>query len=230
MSREFEVREEVVLPATPEQVWAAVATPEGHAAWFMSVDDIGAENATAWDPPKRFATKTPIAEDGSFHAFEYLIEGREGSTVLRFVHSGVLTDEWSEDYEDMTAQGWTMYLHTLAEYLTHFPGRPATYVEAEGPRSSAAPEAWAKLEAVLGVSAVGDEVSLDVPGVPKVEGVVDYLLPTFVGVRTADGLYRFHGRSALGMVAAVGHHLYGTEIPAADHVEAWRTWLHDVFA
>jgi uncharacterized protein YndB with AHSA1/START domain len=32
MSRDFEIRQEVVLGATPEQVWQAIATPEGQAA------------------------------------------------------------------------------------------------------------------------------------------------------------------------------------------------------
>ena len=44
-----------------------------------------------------------------------------------------------------------------------------------------------------------------VPGIDPIDGVVDYLTATFVGVRTADGLYRFYGRDAFGWpVGAAG--------------------------
>ncbi|WP_067135277.1 hypothetical protein [Microtetraspora malaysiensis] len=53
----------------------------------------------------------------------------------------------------------------------------------------------------LGVSdrvEVGDEVRLPPAGLTPIEGVVDYATPVFLGVRSADALYRFYGRDAWG--------------------------------
>ncbi|MCP3805257.1 SRPBCC domain-containing protein [Allokutzneria sp. A3M-2-11 16] len=228
MGREFELRLEVVLPATPEEVWTLVATPEGQAAWFMPGEEIGPDGAEVWDPPKRLVFRTPSADDGSFHAFEYLIEGQEDGTALTFVHSGVTGAGWSEEYEEITTIGWAFYLHTMREYLTHFRGRPNVYVEADGPESSARQQAWDQLLATLGASAVGDEVSLDVPGLPRQQGVVDIINDNFVGFRTEDSLVRFHGRMRLGMSIAVSQHAY-SPIDAEAYTAAWKAWLDAQF-
>jgi uncharacterized protein YndB with AHSA1/START domain len=144
MGHEFEVRKEIELPATPEQVWDAIATGPGLDSWFMGRNEIepregGAARLTiaghtdeatvvGWEPGKRFADRTATADDGSFMATEYLIEGRDqGSTVLRMVQSGVLGDNWETEFEAMKV-GWDLYLGTLAAYLRHFPGRTATPV------------------------------------------------------------------------------------------------------
>src|SRR5690606_40761530 len=97
--KKFEIRKEVVLEATPEQVWRAIATPEGQAAWspdpYASHEGLTVEQ----DPPSRLTVRTPEAPNGAFHAFEYLIEARDGSTtVLRFVHSGFLGDDWDAEF------------------------------------------------------------------------------------------------------------------------------------
>jgi uncharacterized protein YndB with AHSA1/START domain len=236
MSREFEIRKEVVLEATPEQVWQAIATPEGQAAWLFPPEidpDASGANSDA-DPPNRLSVTTPAAPDGSFHAFEYVIEGRDGgTTVLRFVHSGMISDDWGDDFAVMTGHGWDMYLHTLGEYLRHFAGRRATYVAADGPPASMAAESWPRLLNALGLNedvAPGDKVSTRVEGVGPVEGVVDYVQPTFVGVRGAEALYRFHGRSLMGMPTAVGHHLYAAGVDHDEQVKSWESWLAQVFA
>ena len=235
MGREFELRKEVSLEATPEQVWDAIATGPGLAAWFMLMEmDPESGMVTAWEPGKRLAIQTPEAEDGSTQAFEYLLEARDGgTTVLRFVHSGVLGRDWSDEFPSMTGHGWDMYLHTLALYLKHFAGRPAAYVEAEAPESSAADSAWPVLLGALGVSGPvgpGDPVRLALDGLDPIEGVVDYVGPTFLGIRTSDALYRFHGRAPLGMPIAVGHHVYRDDVDTERATEQWRAWLAGVFA
>lgn len=60
------------------------------------------------------------------------------------MHSGFLGDDWDADFDygEMTTHGWDLYLHTLAEYFRYFPGRPATFVAAQGPAESTMPEAW----------------------------------------------------------------------------------------
>jgi len=96
MAREFEIRREVELPATPEQVWEAVATGPGNAGWLWPMEiepgvgsaaEVGA--VTAWEPARHFAVRAE-GENGWFNALEFLIEARDGGTaVLRYVHSGI---------------------------------------------------------------------------------------------------------------------------------------------
>jgi uncharacterized protein YndB with AHSA1/START domain len=230
MSGEFEVRREVVLPATPEQVWAAVATGPGLTAWFMPMAlDPASDTVTAWEPGSRLAVRTPAAEGGAAQTFEYRIEPGTDGTVLRFVHGGLATDELA----GITGRGWDMYLHTLAQYLRHFPGRAATYIEAEAPQSSADASAWPVLLRALGLPEAvgpGDAVRVTPDGLEPLAGTVDYLAADFLGIRTSDALYRFHGRAALGMTIAVGHHLYRDGVDPERTTRAWRTWLDGVFA
>lgn len=230
MPHEFHIRKEISLAGSPDEVWDAIATPAGLAAWFMPmpIDPAGAA-VKVWEPGKRLLVEPPAAADGSTQAFEYLIEGRDGgTTVLRFVHSGFVGGDWDDEFEAMTSGGWDMYLHTLAQYLAFFPGRSAVYVEADGPASSAAGHGWAALVAAVGERAdpeVGGAARIDLPGADAVVGVVDYRSPTFLGVRTADALIRFHGRAAIGMPVAVSHHAYGQHVDAATITHAWQAWL-----
>jgi hypothetical protein len=153
--------------------------------------------------------------------------------VLRFVHHGFTGDAWSEHFEAVTGSGWDMYLHTLGQYLTRFPGRPAVYLEAEAPPASAEADAWPGLIAALGLSdpvELGAAVHLQLPGVGAVEGVVDYASPTFVGLRAPLALIRFHGRALLGMPVAVSQHTYLTTFDVASAQRGWEAWLAAVFS
>jgi uncharacterized protein YndB with AHSA1/START domain len=210
VSRPFEIRRQVALPVAPEEVWRAVATPEGQAGWFMTGDDTAAE-ITA-DPPHR------LEQRFGTQAIEYVIEAVDGGTaVLRFVHSGMLEDDWGDEFETMTRLGWDMYLFTLGEYLRHFPGRPAVYAEAEAPGT---PEAWKRI-----LAALGDPVEGATARTPLGTGVVDLRTDHYLGIRTADALLRFHERSPLGMPVAVGHHDCTPGADPADLTRSWTTWL-----
>lgn len=250
MSGEFELHKKVELDAEPEQVWEAIATGPGISSWFMGPHEIeprvGGRMAltigdfcaqatiTTWDPPKRFAYRGEQSPDGSFHAMEYLIEGREGaSTVLRFVHSGFLSDDWGAEYEDMTSHGWDRYLHTLAQYLKYFPGRPGTFVHAEAPPAAEGQDGWALLTEGLGLDgpvSSGDRVRLTPEGLAPIEGVVDCVVPGhqgFLGIRGSEGLYRFHGG---GHQIGVGHHLFARDVSGEESGKAWQAWLNRVFS
>jgi hypothetical protein len=233
MPKEFEIRREVALPVSPAQVWDAIATGPGQAAWFMPMPvDPDSDMVKVWEPGERLLVETPEQDDGSMQAFEYVIEARgEGTAVLRFVHRGFLGDDWSDEFEPMTGAGWDMYLATLVQYLTHFADRPATYIEAEGPASSASADAWPALLAALGRGsevALGDQVHVALDGATPIDGEVDYVTRSFVGIRTGDALIRFHGRWPLDMTVAVSHHAYGT-VDAAATTKAWTAWLAGVF-
>lgn len=226
MSREFELRKEVVLEATPEQVWEAISTAAGNTAWFQPIEDVDpdAANVVAWDPPRH------LKVDAGTQAFEYLVEARDGGTaVLRFVHSGVLDDNWTGEYEDLTGKGWDLYFHTLAQYFRHFPGRRATYVEADGPK---VPDAVAreKLLDELGLGerpSIGERVRLSLDG-GVVDAEVDYTGHGTIGLRTVDGLIRFHLRDKIDMPVAVAHYVYGTSIDVPRFTRAWEAWLNRV--
>jgi uncharacterized protein YndB with AHSA1/START domain len=251
MGHEFELRKEITLAATPEQVWEAIATGPGIDAWFMGRNQVepregGAARMTlagvtdestvsVWEPPKRFATRSSQAEDGSFMAFEYLIEGRDnGTTVLRLVQSGVLGGDWETEYESLRT-GWDLYLHTLGQYLRWFPGRTATVVSAVRPQAADPDHAWTVLKHELGLVgpvAEGDRARLPVPGPAPIEGAVDYAdLPTFLGVRTGKGLYRFiHSGPLRGNVVVLGHHIFAGQADQTQTERAWQSWLDKLFA
>jgi uncharacterized protein YndB with AHSA1/START domain len=248
VGHEFELQNEIALAAGPEQVWDAIATGPGVDAWFMGRNEIepregGATRLTigdqtersiitGWEPGRRFAHRTEPGEDGAFMAVEYLIEGRDGgSTVLRLVQSGVLGGDWKTEYEALKT-GWYMYLHTLAQYLTYFPGRTAGTVSAFRP-GVAADRFWVALQDRLGLGdavSAGDRASLSIEGLALIEGVVDCMgLSTFLGVRTDDALYRFiHAGPQRGNTAVLDHHLFAPGIDAAKAEQAWQDWLDDL--
>jgi uncharacterized protein YndB with AHSA1/START domain len=243
---QFDVRREVVLHATPEEVWDAVATPEGNAAWLFpgpplegrlgATDGFGT-TVTAWDPPHHFAVRTE-GDGGWFNALEFVIEGREGGTAtLRYAHSGIFVDDWDNQY-DAVSQHTDFYLHTLGEYVRHFAGRTARFVGdvpggIAGPPASAEPSAYARLREVLGLAgevAEGDSISIELEGLDPLVGVVDYLRPNFIGIRTDDGLYRFFVRSSFGGPVGVVAHLFRDGVDVEATKRAWQDWLERVYA
>lgn len=245
MSHEFELVHDVELEATPEQVWAAIATGPGIDSWFMGRNEVEPREGgttrmampgftveatiTAWEPGRHFAYRGDPAEDGSFMAFEYLIEGREGSaTSLRLVHSGILTGDWEAEY-DALRKGNPLYLATLAQYLKHFPGRTAVPVAAFGPQQPDQDAVWTAITTAVGLSKdvrEGDAVSFTFDG-RSVDGVVDTVLePGFLGVRTDDALLRFVGG---GGVIMTGHHIFA-DVDQATSERAWTEWLEAAFA
>ena len=241
MSRESEIRREVELPATPEEVWEAIATGPGNATWLFpneiepglgAKSRDGATTTTAWDPPRHFAVRTE-GEGGWFNALEFVIEAREGGTaVLRYVHSGIFVDDWDNQY-DAANQHTDFYLHTLGQYLQHFNGRRVTYVGGgpggiQGPDASAGPGGFDGLRRALGVDdgvAEGDTVRVEPDGLQPFEGVVDYLRPNFVGIRSGNALYRFFGRNAFGMPVGMSIHLFENVADAESIERRWKAWL-----
>jgi hypothetical protein len=229
MGKEFEIRREVELPATPEQVWEAVATGPGTASWLFP-EEPGPNDIVESDRPYRYAVRTE-GEGGFFNALEFVIEAREGGTaVLRYVHSGVFDDEGWENQYDAVNSHTDFYLHTLGQYLEHFSPKTATYIGGgpggiDGPEASMTPDAFETLKRALGASAEGDRVSLPNGGG---EGVVDYANDRFLGVRTGDALYRFFGRNAFGGPVGMSVHHFG-DVDADATGRSWSDWLQSVY-
>ncbi len=246
MAHPFEVRKEIEIEATPEEVWEAIATGPGIDSWFMGSNAVEPGEGgvvrmtlpgwtleatiTAWDPPSRLETRTAEDEDGRVMAFEYLIEGRGGgSTVVRFVHSGFLAgDGWEEEYEALR-EGDPAYVFKLAEYVKYFRGRTAVPVSAYGPQVDRE-RAWTVFRETLGLTGEvheGDPVRVTPEGLPPIDGVVDFVSPSFLGVRTNDGMYRFiHG---LGGTVVLGHHIF-SDVDQQATERAWQDWVGRAFA
>jgi uncharacterized protein YndB with AHSA1/START domain len=246
VGHDWEQHDEVEVDATPEQVWEAIATGPGYDSWFMGRTEIvpgegGAvrtdlgghvmgSTITAWEPLRRFAYRGDETPDGRFIAFEFLIEGRaQGSTVLRVVTNGFLPgDDWEGEYDAMV-KGGAMYFATLVAYLTHFAGRTATPITAAAPRVSDPRGVFDRVPAALGLAAgpaVGDRVRAAPRGLPAIEGVVDFVNPDTLGIRTLDALYRFVNGFMGPMI--VTHHLFADDVDRNDTEHAWRAWLADL--
>jgi hypothetical protein len=237
MPREFEIRREIELPATPEQVWEAVATSAGNAAWLFP-NLIEPHQAQVYEPPHRFVIRME-GEDGWFNSIEDVIEARDGGTaVLRYVHSGIFTEDWDDQY-DAAGLHTDFYLHTLGEYLRHFNGRRATYIGGEGSSGLEGPEASSKpgsldvVKRTLGLdgdAAAGDTVRVELEGIAPQDGVVDYVTPHFLGIRTNEGLIRFFGRDRWGLPTGMSGHLFADGVDRNRTEDAWQAWLNEVFA
>jgi hypothetical protein len=235
---QFDCSREVVLPAAPEKVWDAVATTEGNAGWLFpnEIDPTGA-GARAWQPPTHFAIRH---EQGDwFNDLEFAIEDRgDGTSALHYSHCGVFPPEDFDAQNQGIQQHTDFYLHTLGEYLEHFPGRRATYVGPvpggiEGPPSSATPDGLARLQRALGLGegvSEGDTVTLAPAGLEPIAGVVDYLRPNFMGIRTADALYCFFGRGAFGGPVAVTIHQFSNGVEPEELTGRWQRYLAASFA
>jgi uncharacterized protein YndB with AHSA1/START domain len=245
----FKVEDEVTVDASPEQVWEAITSGPHIDSWLMGRTEIeprqgGAartnfggfvmeSTVTAWEPPKRLAYQTGEGPDGALTAFEYRVEGRGGGkTVIRFVHSGFLAGAgWEAEY-DALKKGDPAYLHTLAQYVTHFAPRTATRnIFAPIPASIDKNRAWAVFTAELGLTgtpSIGDLVKSTLDGLPPIEGVVDFVNPDFLGVLASDGLYRFiHGHD--GSVV-VEHHIFAEHPDERETVPNWQSWGNQAFA
>ena len=153
-------------------------------------------------------------------------------------HSGILADGWEDQYDAI--DGHTdFYLHTLGQYLEHFNGRHASYVGQpsagiEGPagRRLAAGDGAAarRARARRRRSRVGDRVHASLGDAGMLDGVIDYSTPEFLGVRAADGLYRFFGRNHYGGVVGMSAHLFADGVDTARREAGLKAWLDGVYA
>ena len=235
MSKEFKCEREVQLQASPEQVWESVATTDGLSAWLfpMPIPGLG-EGTTSWDPPNHLAIRMEQGE--WFNALEYVIEGRGGSSVLRYIHHGIFVDDWDTQF-DAVQQHTDFYLHTLGQYLEFFGGQIATFIGEvpggiQGPTRSAESDGFDRLKKALGLDAsvqAGRPVHLEPSGLDAIDGLVDYAQPNFLGIRSSDSLYRFFGRNAFGQPVGMTIHRFGDSGDTDAVASRWHGWLSRIF-
>ena len=248
MPHPFRIETSVEIEATPEEVWEAITTGKELDGWWIGAPNeveprlggkvrqnfggaISESTITAWDPPHHFMDEGTPGPDGVVHAMEYTLEGRSGTTIVRFVHSGFLADDWEAEY-DALAEGDPMYIHQLAQYVRFFRGRPVSIVEHFQPGITDRQAAMTILHGALGVGddiAVGDAVRLEPAGIAPIVGAVDYVSSTILGVRTDDALYRF-AFIPMGGGIYLGHHVYRDDVDVAAATAAWAGWLDQAVA
>jgi hypothetical protein len=212
MDESFEVRWEGVLPGTPAQVWDAITVHGIGWIWDIEYEPRvgGAERGlstdggtvTAWEPPRRFQTRAE-RPDGWRNQLDYTLEpyGPGGErTYLRYVHQSV-TDDYGV-VVDGCARHTEFYFHSLGQYVGHFAGRDAKYVEITAPGSV-------------------DDVVARVLAHAGADVVMDYRTPAFLGLRADDALIRVFGREAWGGPVSLYLHLFD---PAADAAAVEREW------
>jgi uncharacterized protein YndB with AHSA1/START domain len=134
---------EFTTPGTPEQVWEAMATGPGNAAWFTRATieehvggrlrfhfgaDMSTEGeVTTWQPPETFGYVEREWMPGAPPvATEITITPRSGGQcTVRMVHSlFASSDDWDDQLESFE-KGWPGFFEVLRLYLAHSPGAPA---------------------------------------------------------------------------------------------------------
>jgi uncharacterized protein YndB with AHSA1/START domain len=250
--RKIEV--EIEVPGTPEQVWEAIATGEGIAAWFIPAEveereggtlslDMGAGmepigRVTAWDAPHRFAYEEEYPMEGAEPArlaTEFLVEARSGGTcVVRLVTNLFGTgSDWDDQLEAMET-GWADYFHILRSYLSDFPGQRCSTVFVTGNAAPPSDAVWADFTEALGFGSVaeGDRVAASAPALA---GQVERVGGTWLVLRIDEPA------AGMAMVGAYGWketvftsvHLYLYGEVAADVTEresrAWEEWMAERF-
>jgi uncharacterized protein YndB with AHSA1/START domain len=239
MTHPFEIRGEITVDATPDEVWQAIASGPGVDSWLMGRTEIDSAaktitfamfgevsrgTITGWEPGHRYAWHEDMNPDGTFTAYEWLIEARDGGgAVVRVVHSGLLGENWEAEYDGLSV-GDHAFTKKLAVYLDHFAPRIATStVFLPGPITE---DSWAAMTAAVGVTAQaadGQPARLSVPGIEPVDGTIEFVIsPNVVGMRTDDAMYLLiHGYD--DMVGATAQ--YFDDRDRSTETEAWQNWL-----
>ena len=239
MTHPFEIRNEFTVDATPDEVWEAITSGPAVDSWLMGRSEIDSASKTStfnmfgevssaritvWEPGHRYATQEDKNPDGTFTAFEWLIESRDGGgAVVRVVHSGSLGEDWEAEYNGLSV-GDRAYMKKLAVYLKHFAPRTAkNSLFMPGPITK---DSWAAMTAAVGAgadAADGQPARLSVPGIKPAGGTVEFeSSPSFVGMRTDDAMYMLiHGYN--DMVFATAH--YFDDRDPSTETEAWQKWL-----
>ncbi len=246
-----EIRLQIEVPGTPEQVWQAIATGPGISSWYVphTVQERPGGAATAsfgpgpemqvpgrvavWEPPHRIVFTG--VDEGPGLAFEWLVEARgTGSCVVRLVNSGFGDGlPWDDQYDDMVG-GWTLFLRNLWLHRRYFPGQAATSGLPMARWSVSDDASWPRLLEALGLPAdpkVGSRIATTGDGVPPLAGVVldarsNSLSLLLDEPAVGTGLLAAEGTGRTCTVSAWVY-LYGAYAAerAAEHTATWNAWL-----
>lgn len=164
------VEMEVLVPGTPEQVWQAMATGPGLAAWFVRGEieprvggafrldwgqgAITSGEVTEWNPPHQLGyVEREWAPNAPPVATEITITARSGNRcVVRMVHSlFTSSDDWDDQVEGFES-GWPGFFAILRLYLEYHAGAGAASFIVMTPASGDSLSAWLRLGEALGLA------------------------------------------------------------------------------
>ena len=244
-----------VTPGTPEQVWQAMATGPGNAAWFTKATieervggalkfHFGPEitssgEVTAWEPPHRFGYVEREWDEGAPPvATEIAIVGRpDGQCTVRMSHSLVSAkDDWDKQLENFE-RGWPAFFEILRIYLTNFAGMSAASFQVMKSVEGEHLAVWTSLIEKLDLRGanVGErrtiaqpvELSGTVERIQQEEKVrvITLRLDTPIPGIALVGTYG----SSSNVNASVSIFFYGNdaESTAAANSQEWQSWLKD---
>lgn len=126
---------------------------------------------------------------------------------------------------DAATQGCSGWLCREAGRVCGYPGAGRVGVQ----------DAFEAVKAALGIhdGGAGGHISVTIAGVGTVEAVVDCPDESFVGLRTANAMYRFFGPNAFGAVVGMTVNLFNADsgANAGDAgTEAGAAWLYALYA
>ena len=245
---------EIEVPGTPEEVWQAIATGPGHAAWLFAADVEPGEggamvihrkpfgddvNATvaAWEPPHRFGYREPVGPEAKPLTTEFLVVAKAGGSCVVRVVSGFYHDgEGWEDLVDGAGEGWRMSLTVLRAYLTYFPRRKARsvdlLVDLGRPATDRARISAALMER-LGVRGLAAGAPFRAPaGAPELAGTIEHAGEGYVLLRADEPHPALYAISCFPMAdgaplsANLLARLYGVPADVAEREQTkWHSWL-----
>jgi len=225
--RDFEIVQDTELPGTPERVWEAVT--HGTPAWMFPTDQWPAVR-TVEEYPHHLVSRME-GPDGWFNQLEHVLEPLDGGRArLHYVHSGIFADNWDQQY-DGASRHTEFYLHTLGQYLQYFDGRPVVFTDIQAPAASQTPDGFTRLREALGAGSAeqGATVDVELDGVGRLTGEVDFSNEHFLGIRTQDALYRFFGRNAWGAPVGMTVHNFSGSGDTEATAKAWGGFLERVY-
>lgn len=79
-------------------------------------------------------------------------------------------------------------------------------------------------------AAQGSAVELELDGVGRLTGEVDFSNEHFLGLRTSDAMYRFFGRNAFGAPVGMTVHDFSGSGDSDAAAKAWGGFLEKVYA
>jgi uncharacterized protein YndB with AHSA1/START domain len=248
------VEMDLLVPGTPEQVWQAMATGAGNAAWFVKGEieprvggvfslDFGQGattrgEVTKWEPPHQFGYVEREWEAGAPPvATEITITSRSGGRCLvRMAHSlFTSSDDWDDQMEGFES-GWPGFFAVLRVYLEHFSGSAAASFMTSAPSAHDTLTTWQRLTEGLGlVGANVGERRTATAGAEQWSGIVEhvhqdasqrYVLLRLDAPSPGIALLGTYGKGTNTRVS-LGRYFYGDDAAArlASAEPRWRQWL-----
>lgn len=170
------VQRQVTVAAPPDVVWEAISDAEQLRRWLpldASVEPgVGGKVTLSWGPGMEGTSTIEVwdvgerlllaeelpGESGPVRvALDLRIEGAEGGTVLRLVHSGFSPDDDWADFVETLDSGWQYFLLNLKHYLERHRGEPRRMVWDRRRIDVPKADAWQRLLGEDGlVSGFGD--------------------------------------------------------------------------